>query len=377
MSVINKEIVDIMNEPLFLGSDLGIARYDIQKHRIFEQLTEKQLSFFWRPEEVDLTTDSAQFAKLSEFEQNIFTKNLKYQILMDTLQGSAPTKTFGELISDGSLDTWVQTWTFSETIHSRSYTHIIRNIFPDPSKIFEEVVKDKDIMARAASIGKYYDDVADQAMVYKAEIKEHGVASEKTIKDTLRAIYLCLHSVNALEAIRFYVSFACSFNFYQHHNVLEGNAKIIRLIARDEQLHHKGTQYMIKCFQNGSEGELAKQVAEECHDEAQRIFMETVDQEFDWAKTIFKDGQLIDLGVDELTGYIMYLAPTRMRQCGLQVPEEYKDAPKTNPIPWIRDFLSSSDIQVAPQEVEISSYLISQITNDLTDDEMSKYKRYL
>ena len=214
MSVLNKNPVDIFNEPMFFGKDLGIARYDIQKHKVFEQLTEKQLSVFWRPEEIDLTTDKRQFANLTEWQKNLFVNNLKYQILMDTLQGSAPAKTFGEVCSDNALDTWIQTWTFSETIHSRSYTHIIRNVFANPSEVFDSIISDKAIMDRAESISKYYDDFADSIIEYKVAKKAFEEDSsepellEAALVSAMKKCYLCLHSVNALEAIRFYVSFA-------------------------------------------------------------------------------------------------------------------------------------------------------------------------
>ena len=391
MSVINKNPVDIFKEPMFFGSDLGIARYDMQKHRIFEQLTEKQLSFFWRPEEVDLTTDKMQFAKLSKFEQNLFTKNLKYQILLDTLQGSAPAKTFGELVSDGSLDTWIQTWTFSETIHSRSYTHILRNVFADPSVIFEEVINDKAIMKRANSIAHYYDNLADAVIKYKTfkksweenpnELHEEWLKSQ--LVDSMKHLYLCLHSVNALEAIRFYVSFVCSFNFFENMKVMEGNMKIIKLIARDEQLHLKGTQYIIRQIQNGGEGLLFAEVAKSLEKEATNVFIEAVHQETDWADELFFDENgnvesVPGLNPDILKNYIYYITKTRMIGCGLKVSGFILEkASKTHPIPWVRSYLNSEAVQFAPQEVEISTYLISQIDNDLDEDALKRFKRYL
>ena len=223
-TVFNTQQVDVLNEPMFFGSGLGIARYDIQRHKVFEDLTEKQLSFFWRPEEVNLMLDSAQFNKLPQYQQDIFTNNLKYQSLLDSIQGRAPSAVLMSLISDPSLDTWVATWTFSETIHSRSYTHIMRNLYTDPSKVFDEIVLDEDIMKRAESIGRYYDDVLKKTREWENAKEFVELAKESPDADfrlnraikqeteakraLMKSLYLCLHVINALEAIRFYVSFA-------------------------------------------------------------------------------------------------------------------------------------------------------------------------
>lgn len=223
-TVFNTNPVDVLKEPMFFGSGLGIARYDIQRHRVFEELTEKSLSFFWRPEEVNLMMDAAQFNKLPQYQQNIFTNNLKYQSLLDSIQGRAPSAVLMSLISDPSLDTWVATWTFSETIHSRSYTHIMRNLYTDPSKVFDEIVLDEAIMKRAESIGRYYDDVliktrewenAKEFVELAKESPDADFRLNRAIKQEVEAkralmksLYLCLHVINALEAIRFYVSFA-------------------------------------------------------------------------------------------------------------------------------------------------------------------------
>lgn len=223
-TVFNKEQVDILTEPMFFGSGLGIARYDIQRHKVFEEITERQLSYFWRPEEVNLTSDSAQYAKLPEHQKNIFLLNLKYQSLLDSIQGRAPVAVLGALVSDPALDTWNQTWTFSETIHSRSYTHIMRNLVADPGKIFDEIILDEAIMKRAESISALYDDVLLKTRLWENQVAFVELAKETPEADSrleralqqeanakralMKSLYLCLHVINALEAIRFYVSFA-------------------------------------------------------------------------------------------------------------------------------------------------------------------------
>ncbi|QIW91306.1 putative ribonucleoside-diphosphate reductase 1 subunit beta [Escherichia phage vB_EcoM_IME537] len=386
-TVFNTNPVDVLKEPMFFGSGLGIARYDIQRHRVFEELTEKSLSFFWRPEEVNLMMDAAQFNKLPQYQQDIFTNNLKYQSLLDSIQGRAPSAVLMSLISDPSLDTWVATWTFSETIHSRSYTHIMRNLYTDPSKVFDEIVLDKAIMKRAESIGRYYDDVLVKTREYQNAVEDYeGILSEgfrkeelgKVVECTKRALmkslYLCLHVINALEAIRFYVSFACTFNFHKNMEIMEGNAKIMKFIARDEQLHLKGTQYIIRQLQLGTDGDEWVKIAQECEQEAVDIFMEVNRQEKDWAVHLFKDGDVPGLNTNSMWSFIDYLTVSRMKQCGLPCP--ITDAPVKHPYPWIREYLNSDNVQSAPQEVELSSYLVAQIDNDVDDKVMMSFKKY-
>ncbi|CAD5241177.1 aerobic NDP reductase, small subunit [Klebsiella phage vB_KpM-Wobble] len=378
-TVFNTKQVDIMTEPMFFGSGLGIARYDIQRHKVFEELIEKQLSFFWRPEEVNVMMDRGQFEKLPEHQRNIFTDNLKYQSLLDSIQGRAPAAVLSALISDPSLDTWNQTWTFSETIHSRSYTHIMRNLYVDPAKIFDEIVLDEAIMKRAESIGVYYDDVIAKTRVWENAknrcFNQDNIEIKEAKRDLMKSLYLCLHVINALEAIRFYVSFACTFNFHKNMEIMEGNAKIMKFIARDEQLHLKGTQYILRQLQTGTDGEEWVEIAKECEQEAIKIFMEVNRQEKDWAIHLFRNGGLPGLNVKILHDFIDYLTVSRMRSCGLPCP--ITDAPTRHPIPWIREYLNSDAVQSAPQEVEISSYLVAQIDNDVTDDVLIGFKKYL
>ncbi|UYM28883.1 ribonucleoside-diphosphate reductase subunit beta [Serratia phage vB_SspM_LC53] len=390
-TVFNKEQVDVLNEPMFFGSGLSIARYDIQRHKTFEDLIEKQLSFFWRPEEVNLMMDRAQYEKLPVHQQEIFVNNLKYQSLLDTIQGRAPAAVLSALISDPSLDTWNQTWTFSETIHSRSYTHIMRNLFNDPTKIFDEIVLDDAIMARAESIGVYYDDVLTKTRLWenaKADVEFHSregrdydmyceavMARDDAKRALMKALYLCMHVINALEAIRFYVSFACTFNFHKNMEIMEGNSKIMKFIARDEQLHLKGTQFIIRQWQMGTDGDEWVQIAKECEQEAVDIFMEVNRQEKEWAIHLFRNGGMPGLNVKILSDFIDYLTVSRMRSCGLPCP--IADAPQRHPLPWIREYLNSDVVQSAPQEVDLSSYLVAQIDNDVDENVLTSFRKYL
>ena len=375
MTVFNtSKSYDYTVQPMFFGESTSIARYESPKHQFIEDLTEKALSLFWRPEEINLTTDSTQFKKLHPRDQRTFTLNLLYQAIMDTVQGSAPSEILGPICSDIGLDTWIQTWTFFETIHSRSYTHIIRNLYNNPTEVFDSVVLDDQIMARAASICKYYDELEVQWTLYSAD-KIRGIATDNQLYELKKAFYLCLHTINALEAIRFFVSFINTFNFFETQKVMEGNSKIMTFIARDENLHHQGTRYMIKRLQSGEEGPEWIKIAEECRDEATDIFLATNSQEKEWCTYVYKDGAPQGLSVGLVSDYIDYATVPRMNELGLDSSSIV--APKRNPFPWLTKFLKSNTVQAAPQEVEIGSYLVSQIDNDITDAIMEKYKKYL
>lgn len=366
-SVFSKEPNNAMKEPMFFGQPVNVARYDQQKHPIFEQLIEKQLSFFWRPEEVDVSKDRLDYSTLSTHEKHIFISNLKYQILLDSIQGRSPNVVLLPLVSLPELETWIETWSFSETIHSRSYTHIIRNIVNDPSEVFDEIMNNEKIIDRAQGIGKYYDALylASQAYTLFGEgthlIK--GVEVVVNLYELKKMLYLCMMAVNVLEAIRFYVSFACSFAFAER-KLMEGNAKLIKLIARDEALHLTSTQHILNIMARGIDDPDMEQVAIDCRDEAIEIFADAVRQEKDWADYLFKDGSMIGLNKDILCQYIEYISNIRMT--ALNLPNLFPNA-KSNPIPWINSWLFSDNVQVAPQETEITNYLVGQVDSDMSD----------
>jgi len=331
-----------------------IQRYDTLKYKQFDQLTDKQLGFFWRPEEVDIYQDAKDFKSLTEHEQHIFTSNLKRQILLDSVQGRAPAEAFGSIVSLPELENWIITWTFSETIHSRSYTHIIRNIYSNPSKIFDEMLNVKEIVDCADSISGYYDDLIEMAGYYNLlGVGTHTVNGKKVVVDLYqlkKMLYLTLMSVNILEGVRFYVSFACSWAFAELKK-MEGNAKIIKLIARDENLHLASTQMMLKLLKQ--EDKDFEKIAQETEAECIQMFVDAVDQEKEWANYLFKDGSMIGLNAELLHQYIEFIATRRMTNVKLQSPYSIKN----NPLPWTQKWISGADVQVAPQETEITSYV--------------------
>ena len=355
-------------EPMFLGQSVNVARYDQQKYKTFEDLIEKQISFFWRPEEVDVSKDRRDFMSLPEHEKHIFLSNLKYQTLLDSIQGRSPNVALLPLVSIPELETWIETWSFFETIHSRSYTHIIRNVVNDPSEVFDDIVVNKHIIARAEKIAVYYDDLIEYSQYYQlfGEGKHtiNGKEIEISLRELKKKLYMCLMCVNILEAIRFYVSFACSFAFAER-KLMEGNAKIIRLIARDEALHLVSTQNILNIFASGQEGNEWKEIAEDCNLDAFNLFYEAAEQEKEWAEYLFKDGSMIGLNKDILCQYVEFITNQRLKAVGLPTMFEIHQ----NPIPWINAHLSSDTVQVAPQETEMSSYLTGQIDATISPDE--------
>ena len=342
-----------------------IQRYDTLKYKQFDQLTDKQLGFFWRPEEVDIYQDAKDFKALTEHEQHIFTSNLKRQILLDSVQGRAPAEAFGSIVSLPELENWIITWTFSETIHSRSYTHIIRNIYSNPSKIFDGMLDVPEIVDCADSISGYYDDLIEKTGYYNLlGLGTHTVNGKKVVIDLYelkKLLYLTLMSVNILEGVRFYVSFACSWAFAELKK-MEGNAKIIKLIARDENLHLASTQMMLKLLKQ-EDPDFVK-IEEETRDECTQMFVDAVDQEKEWAEYLFKDGSMIGLNTELLSQYIEFIATRRMTNVKLTSPYTIK----SNPLPWTQKWISGADVQVAPQETEITSYVQGGTKQDVDKD---------
>ena len=356
----------------FLDPDGGasIQRYDILKYRQFEKLTEKQNGFFWQPTEIDVLRDAKDFKDLTPHEQHIFTSNLKRQILLDSVQGRSPSLGFLPLATLPELETWIATWTFNETIHSRSYTHIIRNIYSDPGQVFDEMLEIEEIIACAGDITKYYDDLIEYSTYYQMlGVGSHNVngkninVSEYELK---KKLWLALASVNVLEGIRFYVSFACSWAFAELKK-MEGNAKIIKLIARDENVHLAFTQQMLKLLP-GDDPDFAK-IKAETQTEMIAMFEEAVAQEKAWAAYLFKDGSMIGLNQQLLSDYVEWIAHKRMTAIGL--PNSFKGG--TNPLPWTQKWIAGAEVQPAPQEVEISSYVIGGTKQDVTDDTLKGF----
>jgi len=365
-SVFKKKSKSHLESCMFFDGSVDIARYDQIKYPVLDKLTDKQLGFFWRPEEVDISKDKTDFHKLSEHEQHIFTSNLKRQILLDSVQGRGPTEALLPVVSLPELEPLVTAWAFMETIHSRSYTHIIRNIYSNPSKVFDTLMDADEIMTCAKDISKYYDDFIEYSKWYDLlGYGKHVVNGKEVIvnkHELKKKLWLMLNSINVLEGIRFYVSFACSWAFAELKK-MEGNAKIIKFIARDENVHLAASQTIIKTLLK-DDSDFVK-IREECEAEVISIFTSAVEQEKEWAEYLFKDGSMIGLNQRLLCDYIEWIASKRMKSIGYTSPYT---VPQANPLPWTEKWVGGGAVQVAPQEVELSSYIIGGIKNDVSTD---------
>jgi ribonucleotide reductase beta subunit family protein with ferritin-like domain len=369
MTVFNTGEVDTKKQPMFFGSPLGVQRYDSYKYPTFDRLTTQQLGYFWRPEEVSLQKDRADYHTLRPEQKHIYTSNLKYQIMLDSVQGRAPGMAFIPYCSLPELEACMEVWGFMEMIHSRSYTYIIKNVYSDPADVFDTIIKDERILERAASVTGSYDQFIRQAQEWGSgcmwQKDSKGSPSAKWIlKDLKRSLYRAVANVNILEGIRFYVSFACSFAFGEL-KLMEGSSKIISLIARDENQHLVITQTILKNWREGDDPEMVEIMKEE-EEWTYEMFKKCVNEEKKWAEYLFKDGSMIGLNDKLLYQYVEWIANRRMKSIGLK--PIYDIPARNNPLPWTQHWISSKGLQVAPQETEVESYVVGGIKQDVKDD---------
>jgi ribonucleoside-diphosphate reductase beta chain len=375
MTVFNENAVDYSNQPMFFGRPLGVQRYDKQKYPVFEKLTQTQLSYFWRPEEVSLQKDRSDYQTLNDVQKHIFTSNLKYQILLDSVQGRGPGMAFGPYCSLPELESAMTVWEMMEMIHSRSYTYIIKNVYSDPAEVLDHITDDARIIERAQSVTKAYDEFINAAQEYgtgnwwKPDWKD-SPSAQWTLRDLKRKLYRAIVNVNILEGIRFYVSFACSFAFAEL-KLMEGSAKIISFIARDENQHLVLTQNIIKKWQQGDDPEMLE-IAKEEEEYTLACFKKCVEEEKEWAKYLFKDGSILGLNDRLLSKYVEWIANRRMKSIGIK--PVYDVPANNNPLPWTEHWISSKGMQVAPQETEVESYLIGGIKQDVKKDTFAGFK---
>ena len=375
MTVLNTQEVDTKKQPMFFGQPLGIQRYDSYKYPVFDKLTQQQLGFFWRPEEISLQKDRSDYPTLRPEQRHIYTSNLKYQIMLDSVQGRAPGMAFIPYCSLPELEACMTVWGFMEMIHSRSYTYIIKNIYSDPSEVFDTILNNDKILERASSVTGTYDDFINSAQLYgNSNLWVHaqegaGNAREERL-ELKRKLYRAVANVNILEGIRFYVSFACSFAFGEL-KLMEGSSKIISLIARDENQHLVITQNILNKWTEGDDPEM-QQIAREEEGWVRSAFKNCVDEEKRWAEYLFEDGSMIGLNDKLLWNYVEWIANRRMKAIGLK--PEYDIPAKNNPLPWTDHWLNSKSVQVAPQETEISSYVVGGIKQDMKSNNFSGFQ---
>ena len=357
-TVFNREKVDFTKQNMFFGADQNTQRYDVFKFPVFDKLNQTMLGYFWRPEEVSLQKDRADFTNFRPEQKHIFTANLKYQTLLDSVQGRGPCLAFLPHVSLPELEGCIVTWDFFETIHSRSYTHIMKNVYADPAEVFDTILDDEKIIARAQSVTKYYDAFNEAADNFMHK-------GEGSMYDVKKKLYLAMQTVNILEGLRFYVSFACTFGFGEL-KLMEGSAKIISLIARDEAQHLALSTHILKLWAQGKDDPEMAKIAKECEQEVYDLWRECVAEEKDWAEYLFKDGSMIGLNTTLLNQYVEYIANRRLKALGMQAI--FDQPVNTNPLPWTQHWLSSSGLQVAPQETEVESYIIGGIKQDVDKD---------
>jgi len=374
MTVFNTNKVNTKKQPMFFGAPLGVQRYDTYKYPTFDRLTQQQLGYFWRPEEVSLQKDRSDYAQLTDQQKHIFTSNLKYQIMLDSVQGRAPGMAFLPYCSLPELESCMEVWSFMEMIHSRSYTYIIKNVYSDPSEVFDQILDDDKILSRASSVTKSYDDFINYAQswgqgnLWKQDSKG-SPSAVWTLKDLKRTLYRAVANVNILEGIRFYVSFACSFAFGEL-KLMEGSAKILSLISRDESQHLVLTQQILKNWSQGDDPDMLEVIEEEKETVIQ-MFKDAVDEEKAWADYLFQDGSMIGLNERLLGQYVEWIANRRMKAIGF---EPIYDVPlRNNPLPWTEHWLNSKGQQNAPQETEIESYVVGGIKQDVKKDTFADF----
>ena len=375
MTVFNTEQVNTKKQPMFFGKPLGIQRYDSYKYPIFDKLTTQQLGYFWRPEEVSLQKDRGDYQTLRPEQKHIYTSNLKYQIMLDSIQGRGPGMAFIPYCSLPELEACMEVWGFMEMIHSRSYTYIIKNVYSDPSEVFDKIVTDPRILERAASVTGAYDDFIRSAHHYdNSNDWQHALEQVPTALEgkyeLKRKLYKAVANVNILEGIRFYVSFACSFAFGEL-KLMEGSAKIISLIARDENQHLAITQNILNKWKKGDDPEMA-QIMKEEEEWTYKQFDKAVNEEKRWADYLFQDGSMIGLNDKLLQQYVEWIANRRLKGIGLR--PVYDIAASANPLPWTQHWISSKGLQVAPQETEVESYVVGGIKQDVKKDTFSGFQ---
>lgn len=358
-----------LDQKAFFDGEVGVQRFDIVRHKMLEKMNNVMLSQFWRPEEIDVTGDRADYNSLEPHQQHIFVSNLKRQIVLDTKQGREPLRAFLPLASSPENECAITEWSFQELIHSRSYTHIIRGVLNDPSEIFDNIFDVEEIVDMAEDISKYYDDlIRFNEMKAVIDNEDHSTSIRQAVSyeydeyEHKKAMWRALFAVNALEGVRFYVSFACSWAFAEMLEKMEGNAKIIKLICRDENNHLKLTQtYLTRILMEDPD---FVKIKAELAPEMVHVFMDVVKQEKQWAKYLFKDGSMLGLNADILCQYVDWIASKRLAAIGLQYPEVVEEK---NPLPWTQHWIAGDNKQTALQEAENDSYLLGILEGNITD----------
>jgi len=350
-----------LKRSMFLDPEgpVTVQRFEEVKYPRIQKFEETARGFFWVPEEITLTKDKIDFKEATEAVRHIFTSNLLRQTALDSIQGRAPSQIFSPVISVPELEALVNNWSFFETnIHSKSYSHIIRNVYGVPKEEFNKIHETQEIVEMAASVGRYYDEL--HKLNSQKEIGEMLVSE----RDHVRAIWMALNASYALEALRFMVSFATSLAMVENR-IFIGNGNIIALILQDEILHADWTAWIINQVQK--DDVRFAQAAQECREEVYNMYLEVVNEEKQWAEYLFKKGVVIGLNSQILRDFVDYTAFMKLREIGIKYLEEH---PKTNPIPWFNKHVNINKKQTALQESESTNYVIGVMSETVNYAEL-------
>ena len=354
-----KKQTNYLKRKMFLDPEgpVTVQRFEEVKYPKIQKFEELARGFFWVPEEISLTKDKIDFKEATEAVKHIFTSNLLRQTALDSIQGRAPSQIFSPVISIPELEALVSNWSFFETnIHSKSYSHIIRNIYSVPKEEFNKIHDTKEIVEMAANVGRYYDEL--HKLNSQKEIAEMLVSE----RDHIKAIWLALNASYALEALRFMVSFATSLAMVEN-KIFIGNGNIISLILQDEILHAEWTAFLIN--QVVKDDQRFANIVDECRHEVYNMYMDVIKEEKLWADYLFNKGVVIGLNPQILKDFVDYTAFIRLKDIGIKYVEEH---PKTNPIPWFNKHININKKQTALQESESTNYVIG-VMSDLVDYE--------
>ena len=355
-----KTKTDYLNRKMFLdpAGPVTIQRFEEVKYNKLAKFEQEARGFFWVPEEVSLTKDSQDFKDASDTVKHIFTSNLLRQTALDSLQGRGPSQIFTPVCSIPELEAVMYNWSFFETnIHSRSYSHIIRNIYNVPKDVFNTIHDTQEIVDMASSVGNYY----DRLHVINCRKETGGVVTEQ---EHIDAIWLALNASYALEAFRFMVSFATSLAMVENR-IFIGNGNIISLILQDEIMHKEWTGWMIN--QVVKEDPRFAAAKTRCEDEVYQMYLDVIREEKDWAKYLFKHGPVIGLNANILIDFVDYTAKNALHEIGIKYLES---APRSTPIPWFNKHVDTSKKQTALQENESTNYVIGVMSDTLDYDEL-------
>lgn len=346
---------------MFFGEEQNIYRIDKFVYPQFDKLARKQKGFFWQPEEVDLTKDRRDFKTLTEAQEHIFTNTLMYQNMLDSVQGRGPDLALLPHCSLPELESTILWWSAMEQTHADSYSYLVRNVYSDPTKVFDYSIVNPNIITRAQQTIKYYDDFMKASVEYRAGV------SKISLRELKRKFMLMIISINILEGVSFFQSFACSFAFAES-GLMIGNSNIISLIARDEALHLAVTQNILKLWREGKDDPEFQSLFFEEIDQIKAMYDNVVKQEREWSDYLFEKGTILGLNKAMFNEYVEFIAGQRLKNLGIK--HEYTTK---NPFPWTLKYFNTSDKQTAPQENEKLEYIIGGIKNDLQEHDFSKF----